>query len=60
MSELNKILNEIFHENDIGQLFTVDIKFGNINEKTLLFNELYPPIFKKIKRWTHMKDPRYS
>ena len=40
MSEFNKILNEIFHENDIGQLFTVDIKFGNINEKTLLFNEL--------------------
>lgn len=50
MSEFNKILNEIFHENDIGQLFTVDIKFGNINEKTLLFNELYPPIFKNNKK----------
>ena len=47
MSEFNKILNEIFHENNIGQLFTVDIKFGNINEKTLLCNELHPLIFKK-------------
>ena len=50
MSEFNKILNEIFHENNIGQLFTVDIKFGNINEKALLFNELHPPIFKKNKK----------
>ena len=27
----------------------MDIKFYNINEKTSLFNELYPPIFEKDK-----------
>ena len=31
-------------------LFTVDIKFNDINEKTLLFNEIYPPIFEKNKK----------
>ena len=61
MSEFNKILDKIFHEDNIGHLFTVAIKFSNINEKTFLFKELYPPIFKKkIKKWTHRKDPRYS
>ena len=35
--ELNAILDRISHEDNIGHLFTVDIKFHNINEKTLLF-----------------------
>ena len=34
----------------MGHLFILDIKFDNINPKTLLFNELYPPIFEKNKK----------
>ena len=50
LAEFNKILNEISHEDSVGHLFIVDIKFNNINPKTLLFNELYPPIFEKNKK----------
>ena len=50
MTEFNKILDCISHDNKIGDLFTVDITFHNINEKTLLFNEIYPPIFQKNKK----------
>ena len=39
------ILNSIEHADVFGHIFTVDIKFYNINEKTLLFNKIYPPIF---------------
>ena len=54
--EFNKILDRISHEDKIGYLFIVDIKFHNINPKTLLFNEIYPPIFeKKSKKWSHIK-----
>ena len=42
------ILDGLSHENIIGHLFIVDIKFKNINPKTL-FIELYPPIFEKKK-----------
>ena len=31
-------------------MFVVDIYFADINEKTLLFNEIYPPIFEKHKK----------
>ena len=34
-------------DDKLGHLFIVDISFKNINEKTLLFNEFYPPIFEK-------------
>ena len=50
MAEFNKILDSISHEDDIGHLFAVDIKFHDINEKTILFSELYPPIFEKNKK----------
>ena len=50
MAESNKILDSIWHEDNIGHLFAVDIKFHDINEKTLLFNGLYPPIFEKNKK----------
>ena len=43
------ILDGLSHENIIGHLFIVDIKFKNINPKTL-FIELYPPIFEKKKK----------
>ena len=45
--EFNKILDKISHEGNIGHLFIVDIKFHNVNPKTLLFNEIYPAIFEK-------------
>ena len=48
--EFNIILDRVSHEDNIGHLFIVDIKFHNLNEKTLLFNEIHPPIFEKNKR----------
>ena len=53
LAEFNKTINEISHEDSVGHLFIVDIKFSDINPKTLLFNEIYPPIFekKKKKKW---------
>ena len=45
--EFNKILDKISHDDKIGHLFVVDIKFYNKNPKTLLFNEVYQPIFEK-------------
>ena len=50
LTEFNKILDSLSPDDNIGHLFTVDIKFHNINEKTLFFNELYPPIFEKNKK----------
>ena len=40
LTELNKILDSISHDDKIGHLFTADIKFDKTNEKTLLFNEI--------------------
>ena len=48
--EFNKILDSISHEDSRGHLFIVDIKFHHKNEKTLLFNKIYPPIFEKKKK----------
>ena len=42
--EFNEVLDKISH------IFIVDIKFHNKNSKTLLFNEIYPPIFEKNKK----------
>lgn len=42
--EFKIILNNISHEDKIGHLFLVDIKFHEMNEKTFLFNELYTPL----------------
>ena len=47
---MTRILDAIEHTNTIGHLFTVDIKFNYINKKTLLFNEIYPPILEKNKK----------
>ena len=56
--EFNKILDRISHKDKIGHLFIVDIKLHNKTTKTLLFDEIYPPVFEKqkTKRWTHLKD----
>lgn len=47
--EFNKILDKVAHENKIGHLFFVGIKFYNKTSNTLLFNETYPPTFEKKK-----------
>ena len=54
------LLNKTSHEDTIGHLFIVDIKFHNIKEKTLLLNEIYPPILEKKKRkWNHLTLKKY-
>ena len=53
LTEFHRIVTTISHEDKIKYLFTVAIKIQDINKKTLLFNELYPPIFAKNK----MIDP---
>ena len=45
-----KILKIDEKNNNIAHLFVVYIKFNDINPKTLLFNEIYPPIFEEIKK----------
>ena len=51
MTEFNKILDSISLDDKTGHLFTVDINFHDVNEKTLLlFNEIYPSIFQKTKK----------
>ena len=41
------MLDRISHEENIGHLFIVDIKFHNINEKTLFFMRSTLNIWKK-------------
>ena len=41
----------------MGHLFVVNIKFHDENPKTLLFNEIYPPIFEINKRMEPFKGP---
>ena len=50
LEELEQILNNVTLDDKLGHLFVVDIVFDKVNEKTLLFNELYPPIFEKNKK----------
>ena len=50
LEELKVLLENVKLEDELGHLFVVDIVFDNVNEKTLLFNELYPPIFEKHKK----------
>ena len=50
LNQLNKILDAIDHNDTIGHVFTVDIKFSEINEKTLLSMKFIRPYLKKAKR----------
>ena len=50
LEELESLLSNVTLEDKLGHLFIVDIVFDKIDEKTLLFNELYPPIFEKDKK----------
>ena len=43
-------------EEKIGHIFTLDLEFSDINPKTPLFNEIYLPIFEKIRKFHRMKD----
>ena len=55
--EFNKILNKISPDDKIGHLFVADIKFHHKNDKTLLLNEIYSPVFpKKPKKLSLLKD----
>ena len=45
--ELEHLLKYVSSEDKIRHIFTVDIEFLDINPKTLLFNEIFPPIFEK-------------
>ena len=56
LTEFSRILDALSHDNNIGHLFIADIKFHNVNPKTLLFIELYPPIFEKDKKWSSLND----
>ena len=47
IEELKQLSKSITLEDKIGHIFTVDIEFSDQNPKTLLFNEIYPPIFEK-------------
>ena len=51
LREFNLIIEQILHEDKIGHLFIVDIKFDekNANEKTVLFNESIPLFLRKKK-----------
>ena len=49
LCEFKKILSKLFHEDKIGHLFIVDIKFHNKNPKTMLFKGIYTPLFLKNK-----------
>ena len=50
LEELELLLSNVTLEDKLGHLFVVDIVFDKINEKTLLFNELYPPSLKRTKK----------
>ena len=50
LEELKEILANVKLTDKLGHLFVVNIVFDKVNEKTLLFNELYPPIFEKQKQ----------
>ena len=52
LREYNFIHENLSIEGNIGNLFVVDIKFNEeaADEKTLLFNEIYTPLFEKNAR----------
>ena len=48
LTEFNRVLDKISHNDNIRH-FIVDIKFNDMNPKTL-FNEINPAIFEKKKK----------
>ena len=47
LCKFNKMLSNLSHEDKIGHLFIVGIKFHHKNPKAILFNEIHTPIFEK-------------
>ena len=45
--EFNKIFGRIFHEDKVGYLLIVDIKFHNKNEKRCFLMKYTPPFSRK-------------
>ena len=50
LEESKELLANVTLTDKLGHLFVVDIVFDKVKEKTLLFNELYPPIFEIKKK----------
>ena len=50
LEELPDFLKSVTLDDPIGHIFKIDIEFSDINPRTLLFNEIYPPIFEKNKK----------
>ena len=50
LKKLAEILAGVTLDHKLRHLFVVDIRFSEINEKTLIFNEIYPSIFEKNKK----------
>ena len=50
LEELPALLKSVTLDDNIGHIFTLDMEFSDINPKTLLFDEIYPPIFEKNKK----------
>ena len=55
--QFEQLLKSVTFKDKIGYLFTIDIEFSDINPKTLLFNEIFPPVFEKHKKiLPHMRS----
>ena len=50
LEELPALLKSVTLDDNMGHVFTLDMEFSDINPKTLLFDEIYPPIFEKNKK----------
>ena len=50
LQELTEILAGVTLDDKLGHLFVVDIEFADVNKNTSIFNEMYPPMFKKNKK----------
>ena len=50
LEELATLFKSVTLEDKLGHLFVVDIEFADVNKKTLVFNEIYLPIFEKHKK----------
>ena len=56
IDELYELIKTVSLEEKIWHIFTLDLEFSDINPKTPLFNEIYLPIFEKIRKFHRMKD----
>ena len=50
LEELAEILAGVTLDDKFGHLFVVKVEFADVNKKTLIFNEMYLPIFEKNQK----------